>query len=650
MHSIANKNLKKLRSVVLLTTVLCCFAGNLYAQRINDTLNAVQVNAARKEHKSNDARINVFSPGQKITSIDSVTLQQYQNQSLANLLSQQAPVFIKSYGFNSLSTLNFRGSSAAQSAVLWNGVPIQDAALGIADVSQLPVLLMNKVNLVYGSSAALWGSGNVGGALLLESEQPVFDSNGKKRLSLVSGLGSFSQYTGGIKASISSKRFFLSLNGFGQSAINDFNYKTSLNTDANLSNARLQGGSIMGQAAYLLSDRNVLRLSVWYQSYYREVPAALFERASVKNYRNGSLRLLLDWNRERVNNTWYAKGSFISDKMHYEDSLSLLNTSNTSYQYYFEGGWKHRINANSQLIVFVPVQASWIVAQDTAENKQQLKAAIAAAYDVKYFHSRLDMALNGRAEMINDIGVLLPGIDASYSLTNWFSLRANVQRTYRAPTLNELYYDPGGNPNLKPEEGWNEDAGYTLKVKLAPNISFYHDLSAFNRIINNWIAWFGGAIWTPHNIATVHSRGLETENKLQWSVNDHWQVHVGLNTSYIIATTQSSYITNDNSINKQIPYTPRYNGQLNVGFSYRHLYINYNHTYTGYRFITTDESEYILPYNTGNLQLMYDTQVSHYPLSVSVQCNNVWNQQYQVVAYRPMPGINWLAGVKFTLL
>jgi len=650
MHIVINKNLKKLLRIAPLTMVLCCFVSNLYAQHINDTLNAVQINAARKEHKSNDARVSVFSPGQKVSSIDSVTLQQYQNQSLANLLSQQAPVFIKSYGFNSLSTLNFRGSSAAQSIVLWNGVPIQDASLGIADVSQLPVLLMNKVNLVYGSSAALWGSGNVGGALLLESEQPVFDSNGKKSLSLVGGLGSFSQYTGGIKTSISSKRFFFSLDGFGQSAKNDFSYKTLSGSNEKLSNAQLSGRSVMGQGAYLISDKNVLQLSVWYQQYYREVPAALFEAASVKNYRNSSLRLLLDWNKERVNNTWYAKGSFISDEMHYEDSLSLLNTRNTTYQYYFEAGWKHRINANSQLIVFIPVQAAWIATGDTAEDKQQVKAAVAAAYDVKYFHGRLDVALNGRAEMINDIGVLLPGVDASYSLTHWFSLRANVQRTYRAPTLNELYYDPGGNANLKPEEGWNEDAGYTLKVKLSPDISFYHDLSAFNRVINNWIVWFGGAIWTPHNVATVHSRGLETENKLQWSVNDRWQVHAGLNTSYIIATTQSSYITNDNSIDKQIPYTPRYNGQLNVGFSYRHLYFNYNHTYTGYRFITTDESEYILPYNAGNLQLMYDTHVGTYPLSVSLQCNNVWNQQYQVVAYRPMPGINWLAGVKFTLL
>ena len=93
---------------------------------------------------------------------------------MASLLAQQEPVFVKSYGFNGLATLNFRGSSSAQSQVLWNGVPIQNAALGIADISTLPVSFMAKVNIVYGGSAALWGSGNVGGALMLENETPVF--------------------------------------------------------------------------------------------------------------------------------------------------------------------------------------------------------------------------------------------------------------------------------------------------------------------------------------------------------------------------------------------------------------------------------------------------------------------------------------------
>ncbi len=175
-------------------------------------------------HKiSRDARLNEFAPGQKVKTIDSETLQQYQLQNMANLLSQQEPVFVKSYGVNGLATLNFRGSSAAQSQVLWNGVPIQNAALGVADISTLPVLLMNNVNIVYGGSAALWGSGNVGGALLLENEKPVFDTT-RQSLSVSGGAGSFGQYIGGVSGSVSCRRWYFSARIFAQSAQNDFVY------------------------------------------------------------------------------------------------------------------------------------------------------------------------------------------------------------------------------------------------------------------------------------------------------------------------------------------------------------------------------------------------------------------------------------------
>ena len=80
-------------------------------------------------------------------------------------------------------------------------------------------------------------------------------------------------------------------------------------------------------------------------------------------------------------------------------------------------------------------------------------------------------------------------------------------------------------------------------------------------------------------------------------------IHLGLNTAYVIATTQESYAPNDGSIGKQIPYAPRYNGQMNIGVTYKRLYVNYNHTYTGYRFYTIDESAWVEPYNTANVQL-----------------------------------------------
>src|ERR1044072_8579333 len=175
----------KNKEIALLFAML--FSFTTHAQ-MRDTLKEIRVKGKRRQ-VSNDARINTFAPGQKVTTIDSVTLQQYRFQNIGTLLAQQVPVFVKSYGFNGLATLSFRGASAAQSQVYWNGIPLQNAALGITDISTLGTSSFNKVNIIYGGSSALWGSGNVGGALVLENAQPYFDSarSTHNNLSLMAG-------------------------------------------------------------------------------------------------------------------------------------------------------------------------------------------------------------------------------------------------------------------------------------------------------------------------------------------------------------------------------------------------------------------------------------------------------------------------------
>ena len=611
----------------------------------HDTLNEVKV--LGKKSGSGDIKLNEFAPGQLQVAIDTATLQQYRLQSVATLLSQQAAVFVKTYSFNGLATLNFRGASAAQSQVLWNGVPIQNAALGLADVSELPVMVLSKVSMEFGGSAALWGSGNVGGALLLENEAPLFDS-GRKQLSFSAGAGSFGQYTAGLEGSISSKKWYLSLKAMGQSATDNFSFTNEAGKPENMPNNSLSSGSVMVKAGYNAGNNNVVSFTAWYQDYNREVPPALFEPYSVKKEADQSVRLLAEWDKKTKKSNWYTKSSLIKDNVNYQDSSILLHTINTAWQYYQEAGWGSNMGGAGRLLVFVPVQITWMNLPDSNTTKSQARVALAVAYDKKFLNQRLDIAVNGRAEAVNGTAFILPGADAGFRLADWLSLRANVQRTYRVPTLNELYYFPGGNTTLKPEQGWSEDAGYTIKLKNT-RLSFRQDASLFNRDIHDWIIWLGGAIWTPHNIAEVHSRGAETENRLDYRVNEHWLLHLGLNTSYVLATTVSSYIPNDGSIGKQIPYMPRYNGQANIGFTFRRLYVNYNHTYTGYRFTVADESEYLMPYNTGNLQAMYSCAILHHAFQFTAQCNNIWDNRYAIIAYRPMPGINWLAGFKVVL-
>lgn len=633
----------KKKQIALLMAVLFCFPAH---GQLRDTLNEVRVKTAKK-NMYGDERIDHFSPGQQITHIDSVVLQQYKFQNLSTLLSQQVPVFVKSYGINGLATLNFRGASAAQSQVYWNGIPIQNAALGITDVSLLRTSSFSQVDIVYGGSSALWGSGNVGGALLLNSAPPVFKNEEEYHVGVSLAAGSFGQHQLQANSSASRQRWYMASNIILQTAKNNFDYTMDGKTYKTV-NSELAGLSAQLAAAYKANDKNTISFAAWGQGYNREIPKTIFEQQSVKKQKDVSLRVLFNWDRTTAKDHRYAKLAYLQDYMHYQDSAVLQDTKNAVNQLYGELGWKYQFNTHHRILLFAPIQYSWMRRQLMNDIVSQSRISLAGAYSYAAFNNKLQLAVNVRGMLVDSNLVPMLGANASYAFTTWFSIRANVQRSYRVPTLNELYYVPGGNDQLKPEQGWSKDIGYLIKTNASKRFSIIHDLSYFDRTMHDWIIWFGSSIWTPHNIATVHSRGVETENKIQLKAGD-WIIHAGVNTAYLLATTEQSYIAGDGSIGKQIPYSPRYNGQLNIGFYFRNIYFNYNHTYTGYRFITVDESSWLMPYNTGNVSAGYDLKLSRSSLQFSLQCNNLWNENYFVVSGRPMPGRNWLAGISFSM-
>jgi iron complex outermembrane receptor protein len=364
----------------------------------------------------------------------------------------------------------------------------------------------------------------------------------------------------------------------------------------------------------------------------------------VKKQTDKALRIFLGFEKEYSSSIkLYTKTAYIKDELHYEDVSILMRTQNKTQQFYQEFGWKKSIRHQQEILIFTPITIAWMRPHLDTITRYQNRFAIAAAYSIKALKQKLHYALNARFETINATNIFLIGTNARFAVHPYVQLRANLQKSYRAPTLNEWYFQPGGNVNLKPEKGWNADAGYELTMPLKNNILLKHDLSMFNRNIQDWILWYGGSIWTPHNIAKVHSRGIESFNSLHWKYGD-WQTQLGLNSSFVLATTIKSHQANDGSIGKQIPYSPRYNGQALVGFSFKKISCKYNHTYTGYRFVTTDESQYVAPYHTGNIFAAYDLDLKKTRLQINIQCNNLWNEKYQVVHLRPMPLRNWAMG------
>jgi vitamin B12 transporter len=611
--------------------------------QVHDTLAPAEVRSLRIS--GGDIK-DKFAPGVKVQGIDSLTRLPYLGDNLSVLLAGATTAAVKSYGFNSFATVSFRGASTAQSAVYWEGIPLMNGATGITDVSLLPVSLIDSISLNYGSNAALLGSGNVGGALMLHDPRPEFvthpDISGSVNLS----AGSFAQFSGSAIFRHSSKRFFVSGGISALTAKNNYEVIDMQGESLLMDHAEQSQLSYNLTTAWKIDARNVLSAHIWQQQYDREIPRALFEAYSRKKQRDEDTRFLLNWERTSAASRTYARAAYVKSSYDYSDSAIVLHSSLQSNHIYAEAGCGGRISDGGQLLVFAPVQYFFL--DGTTTSPTQTRIAIATAYTQSLVKDKLNIGANLRAESFDGDLILLPGINASYQLRTPIRLRLNAQRTYRAPTLNELYYQPGGNKDLKPEQGWSFDGGYDWNPSKSRTLSFTHSLSAYNRNIKDWIIWLGGAIWTPHNLASVHSRGLETENALSGTFrNVTWRL--GLNAAYTRSTTTESYLTGDNSIGCQIPYVPFLTGAGIAGLGWGRFYFEWSSTFTGRRYITTDESAYLTSYTLGNLRIRYSATAKRIPFILQGSVNNVFNAQYAVVGFRPMPGINYRVSASFSL-
>ncbi len=662
------------RILLFFSAYLILFCPFYVYPQLQDSLGEVRITGERIKDSITDVRSR-FTAGQQLQTISKKYQSLYEVQSLVNLLSQQSPVFIKSYGVNGMATLTFRGASAAQSSVLWNGVPILNPALGVADISLLSTGLFDQVSLQYGGSAALFGSSNVGGALMLDAENPDFKPS--KQADIILGTGSFGRLHTAVKSSFQNKRWRLKLHSFYQQLNNNFPYTDEQGHRQEMDHARLQAAGVLlstdirlGKTAWHIHKQHTLSVKFWWQQYDREIPPALFEYRSRKLQDDASLRSLIHWQKTARRHQLYYKTSLNRERLQYSDEAVSLQSQNLVTQYYQEAGWRWQVNepgstrsflgrGQHNLLIFSPLQFAVAKGDHISDKEQQWRPAIAGSLHFQSGDQHLATNLALRQEWVNGVASpLLPGGGFTFQVFSGHeksglltaTVRGNVQRTFRIPNLNELYYFPGGNPDLKPEQGWSSDAGYSLNYQTKrgelTHFSVQHDISVFNRHIQDWVYWLGGNIWTPHNIASVHSRGLETDNQLAFQVNKKWQVHMSVKTAYVLATTETSYLPNDNSKDKQIPYTPRYNGQGNLGFSFLSLFVNYNHTYTGYRFTTIDESQFLQPYQTGNLQLMYTLVKGGYTIKLTGQVHNLWDAAYEVVYARPMPGRNYVLSMQ----
>ncbi len=594
-------------------------------------------------------RLANFSYGTKIITIDSLSMNQYKTKNLADLLSNESPLFIKSYGMGSLATSSFRGGSAGHTAILWNGFNLNSPMNGQLDMALLPVNFCDAISLQYGGSSALWGSGAVGGAIHLNSV-PKFNKG--ITTSINSSAGSFGTHNQQVSVEISKKKFISSLKLFSSGAKNNFEYTNIYSNDdrkITQTNAELKNYGILSENNLLMNKNQRMNLNIWYQLTDRNLPPTMLQTSSTAKQKDENLRITSEWKYDKKKTVTSTRVAYFDEKILFNDGIKRF----TNHAQSLIAEVETRINFNKQHSINSGINNTFSTALTDGYpyRPQQNRTALFASYLYLSKNEKLKANTSLRKEFIT--GRTVPQVcsfGADYQLSKSLAIKGNVARVYRLPTFNDLYWSPGGNPNLLPESGYSEEVGFKYVMKSKSNlVSFTTEQTIFNRNMDNWIIWLPSTnYWTPQNLMKVWSRGIETNTAL--SVNFHAiKVSLSASTNYVISTNQALTTPNDASVDKQLIYVPMYSGLGKLTMEYKRFIFSYRQHYTGYRYTSSDNSEFLTPYTLGSAYLSYKVKKKLWNCGAFFQVNNILNSQYQVVLNRAMPMRNFTAGISIEI-
>lgn len=619
-----------------LVIICLVFSDRSFAQ---DTISLTSVEVITKH-------VALSGIGKKREFLDSAMKQQFRFNSVADALNLNTPIFIKTYGPGGIATTSFRGGNASQTAVLWNGFNIQNGMLGQSDLALMPSVLFEGIGVEYGGSSSVFGSGAVGGSIHMNSGSP-FNAGVLATANL--GGGSFGMKNGSVKVLVSEADFVSSTKVYGISSDNNFKYTDKRNEEV-VERAQKNAGykfyGLMQELKFRLNQKQLLTVSAWLNSNKRRLPAFDPSTESKTRQQDDAARFIASWSFTTQKFNAALRAGFFTDIINYTDSLaaiyskSKVQTMILENENYFEWGRRNTFN------IGVNITSSSGSSTYYSDLKSQSRISLLAGNKFSFLRNRLIAYVSGRLEYFNVGALPVTGNGAlEYNLIKGLIAKVNVARVYRQPTLNNLYWQPGGNPDLKPEQGFTYE-GELLYEKQTGNFRIYISGAAFSRKIDNWILWVPGANGnpTPMNVLKVWSRGTETTWRFNYR-KGKLNYGIGLISGYVLSTVNAQSQENSGTLNKQLIYTPRYtiNGNASVGFA--NILLMYFHQYMGYRFTASDNSAWLNPYHFSSLKANYTVIVKKLNLNFFTACNNLFSEDYVVLAGRPMPGRNYEFGV-----
>jgi vitamin B12 transporter len=623
-----------LRLGMLCTLVLC--AAHLLAQSDTTVLAPIEIYGIRITPYAVGAKVNSLSSGNTVLTLGA---------SLAN----ESSLYFKNYGSEQLSTISFRGTTASQTAVLWNGININSPTLGQTDFSIVPMFLFDEVLVQYGAGGALVGTDAIGGSVSLKNKDVIFSSG--LNAMFYQQAGSFGRIASGIKFNGGNHKWNFSTSLYGFKIENDFPYNSpAVGYVRRQENAAVKNEGVRQQIAYKINESQQVLLEGIYAHNFRYNQPTVTNFGANETLDNKQVRFALHYDLASDLGVMRATIAHIRDEQEYTDDASSLVSTNQ---------WSALINVDKQLSRQIDIGWGGSVNRYEAFGDNYPSDLVESRYDIyssiRYsINSFWLLSINLRqafydaryAPFAPSLGTELKLFETKLNKLTW---RGQAARAFRIPTLNDRYWLPVGNQNLKAEDAWQIETGINW-VKQTKYSKVDAEFSYYKTQTTNMIVWLPNenSNWAPLNLQEVKIDGVESNLNVMQQVG---RSQLSARLAYSFTKSINKRGIDVSTVGKQLPYVPVHSGRLMLSASHSGWVFMLRNNYTSMRFISLENSERqaLDAYFLMDAELCKEWHWNKVLLISRVQINNLFNLYYENFAKHAMPGRNFSMSISIQL-
>ncbi|MCB5161696.1 TonB-dependent receptor domain-containing protein [Marinomonas algarum] len=485
-------NTSSLRAFSLKTLLISCSALPAMSVNAESDSSSTDMTLQPLVVTATSTPIKVADSLSSVTVITKEEIEAQQAYEMSELLAGQPGVDVSSNGgYGKTTSVYMRGANSSSTKFLIDGIPLYSATSGGAAFQYIPTSLIDRLEIVRGPKATLYGADAVGG--VIQAFLP--EANDESHADISVGAGSFNTMSADVTASgfYESSQYLLSVGKFdtdgdivkegeGAQGYNNENILLNLGHDFD-SGARVTGLVMNSEGRnYYVGNENDYKVQV----------LGLGLSLPMTDYWSTDIKL----SQSRDESMTISSGDVFDTKTQTARLSNIISAGNHEFVLGAEAS-----------------EDSVEVSAYDAPNRNNKAIFAQSLFDF----GQTSLQLNLRHDDNSAYGhSTTGGVALGYQLDQEHTLRTSYGRAFEAPTFNDLYYPYSGDPTLQATDSETVEIGIRGDYE-----SFYWDAAIFDASYGDMVIWSNyTGTWVPYNV-DAKAQGVELASGMTF--ND-WQL------------------------------------------------------------------------------------------------------------------------------